>query len=247
MDRLVYVAMSGAKEILTAQAANNANLANANTVGFRADLTAFQTQQVTGAGLPSRAYANDSSAGWDASSGVLQHTGQPLDVAVKGAGWIAVQAGDGTEAYTRAGDLHLDPTGVLMTATGNPVLGDAGPITVPPETAINIGGDGSVSIVGQGQPATGMSVVGRIKLVNPPPANLARGADGLFRNTDPNTPVAADATVHLEPGALESSNVNIAESMANMIELARNYEVQVKAMKAAEDNAAQSSKLLQPS
>jgi len=246
MDRLVYVAMSGAKEILTAQAANNANLANANTVGFRADLTAFQTQQVTGAGLPSRAYATDSSAGWDASSGVLQHTGQPLDVAVKGAGWIAVQAADGTEAYTRAGDLHLDPSGVLMTAAGNPVLGDSGPITVPPETAINIGADGSVSIVGQGQPATSISTVGRIKLVNPPAASLTRGADGLFRSSA-DTPVVADGSVKLQPGALESSNVNIAESMANMIELARSYEVQVKAMKAAEDNASESSKLLQPS
>ncbi|HWG75746.1 MAG TPA: flagellar basal-body rod protein FlgF [Steroidobacteraceae bacterium] len=246
MDRLVYVAMSGAKEILTAQAANNANLANANTVGFRADLTAFQTQQVTGAGLPSRAYATDSSAGWDASSGVLQHTGQPLDVAVKGAGWIAVQAADGTEAYTRAGDLHLDPSGVLMTAAGDPVLGDSGPISVPPETAINIGADGSVSIVGQGQPATSISTVGRIKLVNPPAASLTRGADGLFRSSA-DTPVVADASVKLQPGALESSNVNIAESMANMIELARSYEVQVKAMKAAEDNASESSKLLQPS
>jgi len=246
MDRLVYVAMSGAKEILTAQAANNANLANANTVGFRADLTAFQTQQVIGAGLPSRAYATDASVGWDASSGVLQHTGQPLDVAVKGAGWIAVQAADGSEAYTRAGDLHLDPGGLLMTAAGNPVLGDSGPITVPPETAINIGGDGSVSIVGQGQPATSISTVGRIKLVNPPPGSLTRGADGLFRSSA-DTPVVADAGVKLEPGALESSNVNIAESMANMIELARSYEVQVKAMKAAEDNAAESAKLLQPS
>jgi flagellar basal-body rod protein FlgF len=246
MDRLVYVAMSGAKEILNAQAANNANLANANTTGFRADLTAFQTQQVTGAGLPSRAYATDASAGWDASSGVLQHTGQPLDVAIKGAGWLAVQAGDGTEAYTRAGDLHLDPSGVLMTATGNPVLGDSGPITVPPETAINIGGDGTVSIVGQGQPATSISTVGRIKLVNPPASSLTRGADGLFRSTG-DTAVVTDASVKLEPGTLESSNVNIAESMANMIELARSYEVQVKAMKAAEDNASESSKLLQPS
>ena len=246
MDRLVYVAMSGAKEILNAQAANNANLANANTIGFRADLTAFQTQQVTGAGLPSRAYATDASVGWDASSGVLQHTGQPLDVAIKGSGWIAVQASDGSEAYTRAGDLHLDPSGVLTTATGNPVLGDSGPITVPPETAINIGSDGSVSIVGQGQPATSITTVGRIKLVNPPPASLARGADGLFRSSD-GTPATADASVKLEPGALESSNVNIAESMATMIELARSYEVQVKAMKAAEDNASESSKLLQSS
>ncbi|HEX4024357.1 MAG TPA: flagellar basal-body rod protein FlgF [Steroidobacteraceae bacterium] len=246
MDRLVYVAMSGAKEILNAQAANNANLANASTVGFRADLSAFQTQQVVGAGLPSRAYATDDSVGWDSSSGVLQTTGRPLDVAIKGPGWIAVQASDGTEAYTRAGDLHVDPSGLLMTATGNPVLGDSGPITVPPQNSITIGGDGSVSIVAQGQPATSVSAVGRIKLVNPPAGQLARGADGLFRSTSTD-PVASDATVTLVPGTLESSNVNIAETMANMIELARSYEVQVKAMKAAEDNASSSSKLLQSS
>ena len=132
MDRLVYVAMSGAKEILHAQAANNHNLANANTDGFQADLSAFQTQQVVGAGLPSRAYATDDVLGWDSSSGSLDATGRDLDVAIKGPGWIAVQASDGTEAYTRAGDLHVDPNGALLTATGNPVLGDSGPITVPP-------------------------------------------------------------------------------------------------------------------
>lgn len=246
MDRLVYVAMSGAKQILAAQAANNANLANADTVGFRADLSAFQTQEVTGAGLPSRAYATDASAGWDASSGVLQHTGQPLDVAIKGAGWIAVQASDGTEAYTRAGDLHVDPSGVLMTASGLPVLGDSGAISVPPANSISIGTDGSVSIVPQGQPPMSASIVARLKLVNPPASQLARGTDGLFRSTGTD-PVPADASVHLVTGALESSNVNIAETMANMIELARNYEVQVKAMKAAEDNASSSAKLLQSS
>jgi flagellar basal-body rod protein FlgF len=247
MDRLVYVAMSGAKEILNAQAANNANLANANTIGFRADLTAFQTQQVTGAGLPSRAYATDDSVGWDSTQGVLQNTGRPLDVAIRGQGWIAVQASDGTEAYTRAGDLHVDPSGLLMTASGNPVLGDSGPLTVPPESSITIGGDGSVSIVPQGQPATTVSVIGRIKLVNPAQDQIVRGADGLFRSTTPDVPVTADASVHLVSGALESSNVNIAETMANMIELARSYEVQVKAMKTAEDNSAESAKLLQSS
>jgi len=246
VDRLVYVAMTGAKEILQAQAVNNANLANASTVGFRADLSAFQTQQVSGAGLPSRAYATDASLGFDSSSGSLQTTGRALDVAIRGPGWLAVQASDGTEAYTRSGDLKLDANGLLTTALGNPVLGDSGPITVPPQSAIAIGADGSVSIVPQGQPVQSISTVGRLKLVNPPDAQLTRGADGLFRSTD-GKPLVADANVRLAPGTLESSNVNLAETMANMIELARSYEVQVKAMKAAEDNASSSSKLLQPS
>ena len=246
MDRLVYVAMSGAKETLRAQASNNHNLANANTNGFRADLSAFQTQSVAGAGLPSRAYATSDSTGWDSSSGSLDATGRDLDVAIKGPGWIAVQAGDGTEAYTRAGDLRTDPSGALLTATGNMVLGDSGPITVPPYSSIHIGGDGSVSIVPRGQTAMTISTVGRIKLVNPPASELTRGSDGLFR-TNTGTEASPDATVHLIAGTLESSNVNIAETMANMIELARSYEVQVKAMKTAEETAASSTKLLQSS
>jgi flagellar basal-body rod protein FlgF len=246
MDRLVYVAMSGAKETLRAQAANNHNLANANTNGFKADLSAFQTQSVVGAGLPSRAYATNDSTGWDASSGSLDSTGRDLDVAIKGPGWMAVQASDGTEAYTRMGDLRIDQDGNLMTATGNQVLGDSGPIVVQPYTSLHIGLDGSVSIVPRGQSAATISTVGRIKLVNPPASQLSRGSDGLFRAT-PGTEVDADASVHMVTGTLESSNVNIAETMVNMIELARSYEVQVKAMKTAEDMASSSTKLLQSS
>jgi flagellar basal-body rod protein FlgF len=246
MDRLVYVAMSGAKETLRAQAANNHNLANANTNGFKADLSAFQTQNVAGAGLPSRAYATNDVTGWDSSSGSLDATGRDLDVAIKGPGWMAVQANDGTEAYTRAGDLHVDPSGALLTASGNPVLGDSGPITVPAYTSINIGTDGSVSIVPRGQTPMTISTVGRIKLVNPTTDQVARGGDGLFRSTS-GSELESDASVHLVSRTLESSNVNIAETMANMIELARSYEVQVKAMKTAEDTSAESTKLLQSS
>jgi flagellar basal-body rod protein FlgF len=246
MDRLVYVAMSGAKETLRAQAANNHNLANANTNGFKADLSAFQTRNVVGAGLPSRAYATDDVLGWDSSSGSLDATGRDLDVAIKGPGWMAVQASDGTEAYTRAGDLHVDPDGSLLTATGNPVLGDSGPINVPAYSSINIGSDGSVSVVPRGQTPMTISTVGRIKLVNPTQDQVARGSDGLFRSTT-GQQLESDASVHLVSGTLESSNVNIAETMANMIELARSYEVQVKAMKTAEDTGAESTRLLQSS
>lgn len=244
MDRLVYVAMSGAKETLRAQASNNHNLANANTNGFKADLSAFQTQSVVGAGLPSRAYATNDSAGWDASSGSLDATGRDLDVAVRGQGWIAVQASDGTEAYTRAGDLRIDQDGNLKTAMGNNILSDSGPIVVQPYTSITFGTDGSVSIVPRGQAASTVSTIGRIKLVNPTAGQMTRGADGLFRSTT-GQDLESDSSVHLQSGTLESSNVNIAETMANMIELARNYEVQVKAMKTAEDMAASSTKLLQ--
>ncbi len=147
MDKLLYVAMSGAKETLRAQAANNHNLANASTTGFNADLSAFQTRSVTGPGFASRAYATAGAVGWDDTPGALQTTGNALDVAVQGPGFIAVQDLDGSEAYTRAGDLHVDPNGQLVTASGRPVLGDSGPVTVPPASSVSIGADGTISVV----------------------------------------------------------------------------------------------------
>jgi flagellar basal-body rod protein FlgF len=243
MDRFLYVSMSGAKETLRAQTANNHNLANASTTGFRADLSAFQTRNVEGSGFASRAYATNTTTGWDASQGALVSTGKDLDVGVHGAGWIAVQGADGREAYTRSGDLRVDASGILMTGTGLPVLGDSGPLSVPPHTSIQIGGDGSVSIVPLGQGPETSANVGRIKLVNPPAEAMTRGSDGLFRNID-GTDAPADATVKLAPGVLEASNVNVADAMVNMIELARHFDLQVKAMRTAEENGAASAQLL---
>ena len=246
MDRLVYVAMSGAKETLRAQTTNSYNLANVSSAGFRADLSAFQSQQVQGAGLASRAYATNNTVGADMGAGTIEQTGRNLDVAVQGSGWIAVQSPEGSEAYTRAGDLRVDPNGQLTTAAGYPVLSDSGPIAVPPYASISVGNDGSISIVPLGQTPQTIAVCGRIKLVNPPVDSLERTDGGLFRaRSGGDTP--ADATVQLVPGALESSNVNMAAAMTNMIELARNYDMQLKSMKAAEDNDASSTKLLQTS
>lgn len=243
MDKSLYLAMSGAKETLRAQTANNHNLANANTNGFKADLSAFQSRAVQGPGYASRVYSTDASIGWDSSSGAVTATGQSLDVAIQGSGWFAVQAADGSEAYTRAGDLHVDAGGMLVTATGTPVMGDGGPISVPPYSSINVGRDGTVSIVPAGQQASTMAAVGRIKLVNPPAAELTRGDDGLFRSRTGDV-AASDASVTVTSGALESSNVNIADAMVKMIELSRRFELQVKAMKTAEEDAQSSAKLL---
>jgi flagellar basal-body rod protein FlgF len=244
MDKLLYVAMSGAKETLRAQAANSHNLANASTTGFKADLSAFQSRAVTGPGYASRVYATDQTVGWDRGSGSIQQTGNPLDLAIHGQGFFAVQDASGKEAYTRAGDLHVDPTGQLLTATGLPVLGDNGPISVPPHTSVHVGGDGTISIVPLGQPAQTVANVARVKLVNPPADTVQRGADGLFRTTD-GSPAVADAATTVDSGALESSNVDLASCMVNMIELARHYDLQVKALRTAEDDAASSTKLLQ--
>jgi flagellar basal-body rod protein FlgF len=243
VDRLLYVAMSGAKETLRAQAANNHNLANVSTTGFRADLTAFQSRAVTGSGFDSRVYATDSSVGWKQDAGSLISTGRDLDVAVNGAGWIAVQDATGREAYTRNGDLRLDPAGQLRTASGLAVLGDGGPISVPPNSSLSMATDGSISIVPLGQPATTTAIVGRIKLVNPPVAELERGADGLFRQRD-GTDAPADVAVKLATGTLETSNVGVGDAMVNMIELSRRFDLQVKSIRTAEDDGAASAQLL---
>jgi flagellar basal-body rod protein FlgF len=244
MDKLLYVAMSGAKETLRAQAANSHNLANASTTAFKADLSAFQSRAITGPGYASRVYATDQTVGWDRDIGSIQQTGNPLDLAIHGQGFFAVQDASGNEAYTRAGDLHVDPTGQLLTATGLPVLGDNGPISVPPHTSVNVGGDGTISIVPLGQSPQTVANVARVKLVNPPVDTVQRSADGLFRTTD-GTPAVADAATTVDSGALESSNVDLASCMVNMIELARHYDLQVKALHTAEEDAAASTKLLQ--
>jgi flagellar basal-body rod protein FlgF len=237
--------MTGAKDILDAQAVNNFNLANASTTGFKADLAAFQSQAVVGSGYASRVYATESIAGWDHSQGALATTGRPLDVAVQGPGFIAVQGPGGEEAYTRNGDLHVTPEGLLVTSTGQPVLGDDGPISVPPSASIKIGIDGTVSVLPLGQPAESLAAIGRIKLVNPAAGALMRAGGGLFRLAGGGA-APADASVKLASGVLESSNVDLASAMVNMIDLARDFQLQVKAMKSADDNASASAQLLQP-
>ena len=245
MNKSLYVAMTGAQELLNAQAVNNFNLANANTVGFKAELSAFQSQATLGSGYASRVYATANTNGWDSASGSMISTGRPLDVAVQGPGFIAVQGPNGQEAYTRNGDLHVEASGMLVTSTGRLVLGDSGPISVPPSASVRIGADGTVSVVPLGQSPDTLATVGRIKLVNPPASSLTRQPDELFVMAKGGT-APADATVRLASGVLESSNVDVANAMVNMIDLARSFELQVKVMKADKGNSAASSQLLQP-
>ncbi|WP_049623377.1 flagellar basal-body rod protein FlgF [Frateuria defendens] len=244
MDRSVYIAMTGATQIMRAQDAVSHNLANASTTGFKSELAAFQSVPVLGPGEASRINAVAQGVGQDNQEGPLKHTGRSLDVAVRGSGWIAVQAADGSEAYTRAGDLQLTPDGTLTDAAGNPVLGNGGPINVPDSTQITIGDDGTVSSVPLGQGPNTVAAVERIKLVNPDPAQLVKGADGLMRLAGGGA-ADADATVELSAGALEGSNVNPSTELVHMIALSRQYEMQVRSMKTAEDDADASTKLLQ--
>lgn len=239
MDRMLYVAMSGAKQIMLAQAVNNNNLANVSTSGFRADLDAFRSMPVFGPGYPSRVYTVTERPGTDMSTGSLTTTGRELDVAVNGQGWIAVQAPDGSEAYTRAGDLRVSINGQLETGAGHSVLGNGGPIAIPPFEKIEIGADGTISILPVGQAPSALAVVDRIKLVNPPSRDMEKSVDGLMRVKGPvngQGDAPADAAVNLTSGVLESSNVNAVEAMVKMIELSRHYETQIKMMRVAQEN-----------
>jgi flagellar basal-body rod protein FlgF len=243
MDRSLYVAMSGAKQILQAQASNANNLANVNTSGFRADLEQFRSQPVFGSGYPSRVYAMAERPGVDLSAGSLETTGRDLDVAINGEGWIAVQAEDGGEAYTRAGDLHITEQGQLLTGTGLPVLGNTGPIAVPPSQKVEFGVDGTISIIPQGANGSALAVVDRIKLVKPDKDQLEKGEDGLMRLSD-GRQAEPSTEVKLTTGALETSNVNAVEEMVQMIELQRQYEMQIKMMKTVEDVGAASAQIM---
>lgn len=243
MDRMLYIAMTGAKETALAQAINTHNLANVNTTGFRASLQDFTSLPVNGPGYASRVYAANGATATDLSAGALVSTNRDLDIAVEGHGWIAVQARDGSEAYTRAGDLRVDATGRLTTGTGLPVLGNAGPIATPPSQQLDFGVDGTISVVPLGQALNAPVVVDRIKLVNPEPGQMVKGDDGLLRQQS-GAPAVADASVHVRAGMLESSNVNGVEAMVNLIELARQFELQVKLMRTAEENDQASAGLL---
>ncbi len=234
MDRMLYVAMSGAKETLMAQATNSHNLANANTTGFLADLQQFHSMPVFGDGYPTRVYGMSERPAIDFKSGSIIQTGRDLDVALNGKGWITVQAPDGSEAYTRRGDLKLDANGQLTTGNGLPVIGNGGPIAIPPAEKIDIAPDGTISIRPLGQAANELAIVDQIRLINPENSDMEKGLDGLMRIKDGATP-EPDTSLQLVSGALESSNVNVVDSMVEMIELSRRFDMQVKMMKAAEE------------
>jgi flagellar basal-body rod protein FlgF len=244
MDRLIYTAMGGASRLMQQQAAVAQNLANANTTGYRSSINTFRAVPLVGEGLPTRTFVVDSTSGSDFSQGPLQATGGNLDVAVQGPGWIAVQTADGSEAYTRSGNLQVSQNGTLQTLSGFNVLGDSGPIAIPPNTQLTIGKDGTISSVPSPSMPVPTSVVGRIKLTNPPSAQLVRGEDGLFRTKD-GVAAAADASVSLAPGSVEGSNVNTVGALVDMISLARSYDMQTQLMTNADNNEKTASTVLQ--
>jgi flagellar basal-body rod protein FlgF len=239
MDRLIYTAMTGASQTLNRQAAVAHNLANVASAGYRAEehrLRAVQVQSnAQPKGLPTRAFAVDASTHTDFTAGPMMVTGRPLDMAIQGPGWFAVQLADGSEAYTRNGSFEVNVNGIVQTRSGLPVQGDGGALAIPADVKIAVGADGTMSAIPETGAQNTVNVIGRVKLVNPPEADLVRGEDGLFRLRD-RSAAPVDERVTITAGSLEGSNVNPAEQMVTMISLARQFEMQMKVLSAADAN-----------
>jgi len=244
MDRMLYISMNAAQQTMLAQATNSNNLANANTIGFRQDFEQFRSQPVFGEGLPTRVYSMSERPATDYEQGSTQTTGRDLDISIQGDGFLAVQGKDGREGYTRSGDLQVTSLGQLVTGTGLTVMGEGGPIAIPPAQEIEIGIDGTVSIRPVGSASNELAILDRIKLVKPELNTVFKDSDGLIRMRDGSS-APLDATVKVASGTVESSNVNTVGALVSMIELQRQYEMQVKMMKSADDNGAASARLLQ--
>lgn len=245
MDEMIYIAMTGAKQTEYAQTINTNNLANISTTGFRADLHSFSSVPINGPGVDSRVNAVVEDYGTDFAPGAKVNTGRELDIAIQGPGFIAVQSPGGGEAYTRAGDMHVVGS-ILQNGAGHPIMGEGGPVALPPAVKVEIGRDGTISIQPKGAGPETLSIVDRVKLVNPPVSTLHKGADGLAYTND-GVEAEPDAMVLLQSGQLEQSNVNVAKTLVNMIELARQYEMQVNVIKTSEENADAAASLMRMS
>jgi flagellar basal-body rod protein FlgF len=243
MDRMIYTAMSGAKWTLERQASVAQNLANASSTGYRAEEHRLRAVPVQTEAFASRAFAVDASVKNDFTPGPLQQTGGAYDVAIKGSGWFALAMPDGTEAYTRNGHLQISPTGVLQNHNGIPVQGETGPITVPPDTEVTIGADGTLSAVQRTGGVNQVNQIGRLKLVDPPENTIKRGDDGLFRVTTPG-PVPQAQNVRVAAGFLEGSNVNVVDQVVAMISLSRQFEMQTRMLTTAERDDQAATQLL---
>lgn len=244
MDKLLFTSMTGATRAMQAQAIDANNLANVDTIGFKGDLQRATAFAVQGDVYPSRVMTQVEPVGSDFSEGSLMTTDRDLDVAIQGKGWLVVMDAEGKEAFTRSGELFVDANGLMRTRDNLPVIGNAGPVSLPPYEQLEIGIDGVVSVRALGQGPESLSEVNRLKLVNPDLKQLVKGSDGLFRRRD-NLIETPDASVQVIKGALENSNVNAVASMMQILSSARQFELNVQVMSKAEEMDRASAQLLQ--
>ncbi len=248
MDHAIYTAMGAATQTLQQQAVTANNLANASTPGFRAQLNALRAVPVEGESIPTRTLVTASTPGADTTPGAMDYTGRSLDVAVRQDGWLAVRAADGSEAYTRNGNMETDPTGQL-TIQGNVVMGDGGPIAVPQGSEITIAADGTITALNPGDSPNATVQLGRLKLVKATSSEVTRGDDGLFRlsataQAQRGATLQSDPTIQVMPGVLEGSNVSSSQTMVEMIANARRFEMQMKVISSVDENEQRANQLL---
>jgi len=235
MDRLIYTAMSGMTDSMTRQRVLASNMANAQTVGFRAEMLYSTPVTLDGPSLQVRAMTEGEVRGADMSAGSITETGRNLDVAITtGDAMLAVQADDGSEAYTRRGDLSISPTGVLENGDGKPVIGAGGPITVPLGSNVTISPDGAVLVGDPATPDQPPTPVDKLKLASTAGSKIAKGLDGLFRVVGGGV-LPGDENAKLQPGALEQSNVKPSDVVVQMIQAQRLFDIRTKLVSTARD------------
>lgn len=244
MDRLIYTALSGMRANLEQQSITAHNIANASTPGFRRDISTRESLALSATNFASRIQAATQSIGIDNAPGEADATGRNLDINLGQDSYLAVQAGNGEEAYTRRGDLRAGVTGLLETGDGHPVIGTNGPISIPTAAQVEVGSDGTITVQPKGAATSERITVGQLKLVSAPPESLRKGADNLLRSTE--APVLSqDRSARVSSGMLEGSNVNMASEMIDLLEEARRYEIQVNLLTTAKDMDQSSAALLQ--
>lgn len=234
MDKLAYTAVNAMKSLMTRQTTIANNMANSDTVGFKADMVSAKAQYLSGPGHDSRAMAVERDMQADMNGGPITQTDRPLDIAFEGDAMLAVQAVDGHEAYTKRGDLQIAPSGALLTGDGFPVLGESGPVTLPPVDRVDIGTDGTISYVPLGGDPTLPQQLGKLKLVSATGSEISKGQDTLFHVADDGT-LPVDENAKVISGALEQSNVNMTSALVDMIETSRAWETQARLLKMTEE------------
>jgi flagellar basal-body rod protein FlgF len=239
MDKLIFTAVSGAERLMRSQQVHANNLANLDTAGFRASMEVATNQQLGGYGYDDRHMSSMQADMVSTRAGTVRETGRPLDVAIGGQGYLAVQSGDG-EAYTRSGEIEIGPDGALS-VHGHPLLGEGGPIVLPQHTAVEVGTDGTISVLTEG--ATQMQVVDKLRLVNATGAELTKNEAGLIVSRDGGN-LPADPNVKVRPRALEGSNVSAVEEMVATMSLNRSFEVQMRLFKASDSMNETGNKLI---
>lgn len=235
MDRLIYTAFSGLNASMVRQRVIASNMANTQTVGYRADTLQFTPMTLKESdSLEVRALSDSQVRGANMAQGSMIETGRMLDVAMGGQALLTVQAQDGQEAYTRRGDLSVTATGVLQNGDGRPVFGENGPISVPPGGEVTISPDGQVLVRDPATPGAPPNRVDRLKLVSPAGTRIEKGLDGLFRVYGGGS-LPSDLEARVTPGSLEQSNVNASDVLVQMVEAQRLFDIRTKLISTAKD------------